>query len=447
MKKDNTERYTSIFKNYGEIITSTLGPEGRYVAFSDSGEITKDGATVARNLIKIAEKKEEVFMSMMLEDLTKSANRNADGTTTATVLATAMLDSGIEDLDSLVERVVKGLKEMSIEDKSKLRDIINTSGHEATNELVEEAYNETDSVSVVTSMNTECSMEITRGIKLSTPLFTGFESISSLKDAFIILYEGDIQYMSDITPLLEQYNDQKKANPLVVIARSFSEEIHGFMQTIYNNSNGEIAILPVSAPWRGSALRDYFMDVASLTGGRFIEAGSIDRVTFGDVAGVADVGANSEGTTLSNLKPRPEAEARYNAITDKLKTATGYNKKELEERKVFFQTKHADVIIGAKTISEANEIYTRTLDSVGSAREFLKGGYVIGGGLSYMAALPNYTELEAIVVTAPYKKICENAGKEVEVGNDVVDATNTVINSIQTAASLAKTIRRIKYIL
>lgn len=442
MKNLNTMKYNQVFRELSEKIMTTLGPGGRYVAFTETAQITKDGATVARYLPSIAETNEEIFMSKMLEDLTRSANRYGDGTTSCVVLANKMLELGIKpELDKVVDKLVKHIRSQTNTSQELLEKVISTAGHEETTEYVLDAFRETDAVSVQLGYGTETTMEITSGIKIPTPLFGGFESVSNLTDVFIVLYEGDLHYFSDISKLVTEYGDAAKGRGLVILARSFSEEVHGYFQSLYSQSNGTLGILPIRSPWRGSKIRDYFMDIATLVGARVVEEGGLDTINFLDIAGSANVEADATNTLISNLKPTPEANLRIDSIKNLLKTAEGVMKEEYKERLNFFETSYAEINIGAGTISEAREMYTRTLDAVGSAKAFLKDGAVLGGGKVYQGI--DLGEYQALT-TAVEERIKINGGT---LSDDVYDATEVVVNSLTTALSLAKVIDRIKFIL
>lgn len=445
------EDLNKIFTELSEKVITTLGPQGRYVAFEKTGRLTKDGATVAKYLPSIATTKEESFIAMMLEDLTRSANRNGDGTTSSVVLASSILKNGIKDDKSLGEAHAKlsaHIKSKSSTDISILDTVIDVAGHPTTNDIVKEAYRASKEVTVTHNpSHIKTTLRTVSGISIPTPLHMGFEHCFDMKDAFIVMYEGDIQYGSDLGTIIEQYlTVSGEGRGLVFMARSFSEAFMEYAQDIYTKNLGKTAILPVKLPWRGSKLKDYLIDIASIIGGQPVPADELMHASFSEVAGVSSVYADNYNTILTDLELSATAKSRHNKLLDDLeveasKSKSSYRYEELLERTRFFETSYSEIMVGASTLAEASEVFTRTQDAVASAKAFLSSGAVPGGGQAFKGVdLGFYNYL----TTAIENKLLENG---TTISEGVYDATDVVINSLDTAVSLAKTVNRIKYVI
>jgi chaperonin GroEL len=433
----------------------TLGPKGRNVVISKSfgaPHITKDGVTVAKE-IELKDPVENMGAQMLKEVASKTADMAGDGTTTATVLAQAIVTAGLKNLaaganpmdlkrgiDKAVEAVVNNLKDISSEvgnDISKIEQVATVSANNDNNigKLIAEAMDKVKKEGVITveeAKGTDTTVEVVEGMQfdrgyLSPYFVTNSEKmITELENPYILIYDKKVSSMKDILPVLEPVAQSGKA--LLIIAEDVDGE--ALATLVVNKLRGSLKIAAVKAPGFGDRRKAMLEDIAILTGGTLIseEAGrKLEDATLEDLGRAEKVELDKDNTTIINGAGESEAiAARVNQIKAQIETTTSdYDREKLQERLAKLAGGVAVLYVGAATEVEMKEKKDRVDDALAATRAAVEEGIVPGGGTSFIraiAALDNLTgENEdqttgvAIVRRAleePLRQIVANAGGE-----------------------------------
>ena len=437
-----------------DTVRVTLGPKGRNVVLSKSyGSplITNDGVTIAKE-IELEDAFENMGAAVVKEVATKTNDVAGDGTTTATVLAQAMINEGMKNLAAGANPIVlrKGMKkasEKAVDAIIKMSQPVNgkdqiakvaaiSAGDEEVGELVADAMDKVSKDGVITveeskTMKTELDlvegMEFDRGY-VSAYMSTDMEKmVAEMDNPFILITDKKISNIQDILPLLEEM--VKTGSSLLIIA----EDVEGEALTtlIVNKLRGTFNVVAVKAPGYGDRRKDMLQDIAILTGGTVIssELGyELKDATVDQLGKAKSVKVTKENTTIvDGLGDKAALEERINLIKTQITdTKSDFDREKLQERLAKLAGGVAVVRVGAATETEMKEAKLRLEDALNATRAAVEEGIVSGGGAAYAHAIKEVNALAdtlegdektgakiiAKAMEAPLYHIVENAGLE-----------------------------------
>ncbi|MFA5359547.1 MAG: chaperonin GroEL [Patescibacteria group bacterium] len=431
----------------------TLGPKGRNVVIEKSyggPTITKDGVTVAKE-IELEDKFENIGASLVKEVASKTNDVAGDGTTTATVLAQAMIAEGLKmvasgispidlrkDIENKVAEIVANLKKMSktIKTKEEIAQVASISANDSEigNIIAEamEAVGKDGVITVEEGQSFGVVKEVVEGMQfdkgyVSPYMITNTESMKAeFNEPSILITDKKIASIQEILPLLEKMAQSGKKD-LVIIA----DEIEGeaLATFVVNKLRGTFNVLGIKAPGFGDRRKAMLEDIAILTGGKFIteEVGlKLDKAEITDLGSARKVVASKEDTVI--VEGKGNAEAIKNRVAQIRKemaaTDSDYDKEKLQERLAKLSGGVAVIKVGAATETEMKEKKDRIEDALNATRAAVAEGVVAGGGLALAQAGNVFNELTdkkedtpgaRLVDTAilePMKQIAANAGKD-----------------------------------
>ncbi len=392
----------------------TIGPKGRNVVLDKSYGaplITNDGVTIAKE-IELEDPFENMGAQLVKEVATKTNDVAGDGTTTATVLAQAMVQEGVKNLEAganpiilrkgmkkACDTAVEALKKMSSKVSSKdhiARVAAISAGDEEVGEMVANAMEKVTNDGVITieeskTMQTELDlvegMQFDRGY-VSAYMCTDMDKMeASLEDPYILIYDKKISTVQDILPLLEQI--VKSGRALLIIA----EDVDGEALTtlIVNKLRGTFNVVAVKAPGYGDRRKEMLQDIAVLTGGTVIssELGYELKDATVDMLGHAkSVKITKDTTTIvDGAGKKEDITARQNQIKAQLETTTSsFDKEKLQERLAKLSGGVAVIRVGAATETEMKEAKLRMEDALNATRAAVEEGIIAGGGSAYVHA-------------------------------------------------------------
>jgi chaperonin GroEL len=434
----------------------TLGPKGRYVVLDKkwgAPTITNDGVTVARE-VELDDPFENLGAQLAKEVATKTNDVAGDGTTTATVLAQAMVHEGLravaaganpvglkKGIEAAVEAVVAKLHEQArdVDDIKDMTDVATVSSRDAhIGELIAEAFDKVGKDGVITveesnSMGTE--LEFTEGMQfdkgyLSPYMVTDTERMETvLDDAYILVNQGKISSVSDLLPILEKVVQAGK--PLFIIAEDVDGE--ALSTLVVNKIRGTFTSAAVKAPAFGDRRKSMLQDIATLTGAQVVTADvglKLDQIDL-DVLGTARrITITKDNTTIiDGGGDKAEVEGRVNQIKAEIELSdSDWDKEKLQERLAKLAGGVCVVKVGAATEVELKEKKHRIEDAVSATRAAIEEGIVAGGGSALVHAVSvlddglGLTGDEAIGVRivrigadAPLEWIARNGGVSGEV--------------------------------
>ncbi len=433
----------------------TLGPKGRNVVLEKSfgaPHVTKDGVSVAKE-IELADPIENLGAQMVKEVASKTNDVAGDGTTTATVLAQAIVREGLKNvaaganpmdlkrgIDKAVTAVVANLKKQSQEvgdssDKIKQVASISANNDDTIGSLIAEAFAKVGKEGVITveeAKGTDTTVDVVEGMQFDrgyqSPYFVTNpdKMVAELENPYILLYDKKISNLQDILPVLEPV--AQSGRPLLII----SEEVEGqaLATLVVNRLRGSLKIAAVKAPGFGDRRKAMLEDIAILTGGTVIseERGySLENATL-DMLGTAEkVQIDKDNTTIVNGKgDDKQIKARVNEIKAQVESTTSdYDKEKLQERLAKLAGGVAVLYVGAASEVEMKEKKDRIDDALHATRAAVEEGIVPGGGVAYVRALSALEKLKgdnadettgiSIVrraIEEPLRQIVINAGGE-----------------------------------
>ena len=430
----------------------TLGPKGRNVVLDKkfgAPTITNDGVTIARD-IELEDPFENMGAQLVKEVATKTNDIAGDGTTTATLLAQAMIHEGMKNvaaganpmiikkgIDKAVTALVDEIKAKSkkVEGQADIAQVATiSSANEETGKLIAEAMEKVGKDGVITveeskTMKTNLSvkegMQFDRGY-ISPYLVTDTDKMeAALDDPYILITDRKISAINDILPILEQV--VKSGKQLAIIA----EDVDGEALTtiVVNKLRGTFKALAVKAPGFGDRRKAMLQDIATLTGGSVIseELGrKLDSVTLEDLGQAHKIVSTKDETTIIGGKGDKDAIAeRVAQIKQQItKTTSDFDKEKLQERLVKLAGGVAVIEIGAATEVEMKDKKYRIEDALNATRAAVEEGIVAGGGTTFIDIQPALDKIEAegdekvgvnIVrraIEEPVRQIADNAGLE-----------------------------------
>ena len=433
----------------------TLGPKGRNVVLDRSfggPQITKDGVTVAKE-IELKDKFENMGAQMVKEVASKTNDVAGDGTTTATVLAQAIVAEGMKyvtagmnptdlkrGIDKAVAALVGELKNIAKPVPEKSKEIaqvasISANSDEAIGQIIAQAMNEVGKEGVITvedGKSLENEVEVVKGMQFDrgylSPYFVSNieKQIAELDSPFVLLFDKKISNIRDLLPVLEQV--AKTSRPLLIIAEDVEGE--ALATLVVNNIRGILKTVAVKAPGFGDRRKAMLQDIAILTGGTVIaeEVGlSLEKATLEDLGQAKRIEVGKENTTIiDGLGDKSAVEARVAEIRTQIETATSeYDKEKLQERVAKLAGGVAVIKVGAATEVEMKEKKDRVEDALHATRAAVEEGVVAGGGVALLrarAALENLhtgnadqdagVQIVLRAVESPLRQIVANAGGE-----------------------------------
>ncbi|MCF8268944.1 MAG: chaperonin GroEL [Crocinitomicaceae bacterium] len=433
----------------------TLGPKGRNVVIGKkfgAPQITKDGVTVAKE-IELKDPMENMGAQMVKEVASKTADIAGDGTTTATVLAQAIITAGLKNvaaganpmdlkrgIDKAVTEVVKNLKKLSKEvgkDASKIEQIatISANNDETIGKLISQAMKVVGNDGVITveeAKGTETEVKTVEGMQfdrgyLSPYFVTNTEKmVTEMENPLILITEKKISSMKELLPILEPVVQAGKG--LLIIAEDVDGEALGTL--VVNRLRGSLKVAAVKAPGFGDRRKAMLEDIAILTGGQVIseERGmTLENVTMDMLGQAQKVDIDKDNTTIVNGKGKKEdIKARVNQIRAQIETTTSdYDREKLQERLAKLAGGVAVLYVGAPTEVEMKEKKDRVDDALAATRAAVEEGIVPGGGVALIRAIASLDQLKganedettgiAIVKRAaeePLRQIIANSGGE-----------------------------------
>ncbi|MBW6498211.1 MAG: chaperonin GroEL [Bacteroidales bacterium] len=433
----------------------TLGPKGRNVIIDKkfgAPIITKDGVTVAKD-IELEDAIENMGAQMVKEVASKTADAAGDGTTTATVLAQAIVTNGLKNvtaganpmdlkrgIDKAVEKVVENLRKQSKEvgdstDKIEQVATISANNDSSIGKLIAEAMSKVKKEGVITieeAKGTETSVKVVEGMQFDrgyiSPYFvTDTDKMEAVyEDPFILIYDKKISTMKDFLPILEKVVQTGK--PLLII----SEDVDGeaLATLVVNKLRGSLKIAAVKAPGFGDRRKAMLEDIAILTGGTVIseEQGyKLENADLSQLGRAEKISIDKDNTTIVSGKgDKDMIKARINQIKTQMENTTSdYDREKLQERLAKLAGGVAVLYVGAASEVEMKEKKDRFDDALHATRAAVEEGIVPGGGVAYIRALEALVDFKgdnddettgvAIVRRAleePLRMIVENAGVE-----------------------------------
>ena len=438
-----------------DAVKVTLGPKGRNVIIEKkfgAPHITKDGVSVARE-IELEDPFQNMGAQLVKEVASKTGDQAGDGTTTATVLAQAIVNVGLKNvaaganpmdlkrgIDKAVAKVIEGIKAQSVEvgdDFDKIENVarISANNDEEIGKLIAEAMRKVKKEGVITveeAKGTDTTVEVVEGMQFDrgyiSPYFvTNTEKMECEMDSpFILLYDKKISNLKDMLPILEQ--TAQSGRGLLIIAEEVDSE--ALATLVVNRLRGSLKICAVKAPGFGDRRKEMLEDIAILTGGNVIsevKGMRLDQATMADLGTAEKITVNKDNTIIVNGAGNKEMiAARIGQIKAQIEaTTSNYDREKLQERLAKLAGGVAVLYIGAPSEVEMKEKKDRVDDALSATRAAVEEGIVPGGGTAYIRCLATLdglkgenedenTGIQIIrrAIEEPLRQIVENAGVE-----------------------------------
>ena len=438
-----------------DAVKVTLGPKGRNVIIDKkfgAPHITKDGVTVAKE-IELEDPFQNMGAQLVKEVASKTGDDAGDGTTTATVLAQAIVNVGLKNvtaganpmdlkrgIDKAVAKVVEGIRAQAKEvgdDFSKIESVarISANNDEEIGQLIAEAMRKVKKDGVITveeAKGTDTTVEVVEGMQFDrgyiSPYFvTNTEKMEcEMENPFILIYDKKISTLKDMLPILEA--SAQSGRPLLIVAEDVDNE--ALATLVVNRLRGSLKICAVKAPGFGDRRKEILEDIAVLTGGVVIseEKGMrLDAATVEMLGRAEKITVNKDNTVIVNgLGSKESIEARVAQIKAQIEVSTSdYDKEKMQERLAKLAGGVAVLYIGAASEVEMKEKKDRVDDALSATRAAIAEGIVPGGGVTYIRCIDaleglkganddETTGIEIVrrAIEAPMRQIMTNAGLE-----------------------------------
>jgi chaperonin GroEL len=435
-----------------DAVKVTLGPKGRNVVIDKSfgaPRITKDGVTVAKE-IELADKFENMGAQMVKEVASRTNDEAGDGTTTATVLAQAIVREGMKavaagmnpmdlkrGIDMATTKVVAAIKAAArpVKDSDEVAQVgtISANGESEIGRQIADAMQKVGNEGVITveeNKGLETTTDVVEGMQFDrgylSPYFVtnADKMIAELEDAFILLHEKKLSSLQPMVPLLEAVIQSQR--PLVIVAEDVEGE--ALATLVVNKLRGGLKIAAVKAPGFGDRRKAMLQDIAILTGGQVISDDlgmKLENVGIDMLGRAKKVSINKDNTTIVDGNgDKAEIEARVAQIRAQIEeTTSDYDREKLQERVAKLAGGVAVIRVGGMTEVEVKERKDRVDDALNATRAAVQEGIVVGGGVALVQAGKTLEDLKgansdqnagiAIVrraLEAPLRQIAENAG-------------------------------------
>ena len=459
---DARSRMVAGVNTLANAVKVTLGPKGRNVILDKSfgaPTVTKDGVSVAKE-VELQDKFENMGAQMVKEVASQTSDEAGDGTTTATVLAQAILQEGLKSvaagmnpmdlkrgIDQAVEAAVKQISKMSTAcaDSKSIAQVgtISANSDSAVGDIIANAMDKVGKEGVITveeGSGLENELDVVEGMQfdrgyLSPYFINNQDSMAAEHDSpYILLCDKKISNIRDLLPILEAVAKSGKA--LVVIAEDIEGE--ALATLVVNNMRGIVKVAAAKAPGFGDRRKAMLQDIAILTGGTVIseEVGlTLEGATLDDLGQAKRVSSTKENTTIvDGSGKKKEIEGRIKQIRAEIEeTSSDYDREKLQERLAKLAGGVAVIKVGAPTEMEMKEKKARVEDALHSTRAAVEEGVVPGGGVTLVRALQGLGKLKGAnedqttgieiamrAMSAPLRQIATNAGAEASVVLDKV---------------------------
>lgn len=433
-------------------VGATLGPLGRNVGLQSkwgAPNITHDGVTVAKE-IELKDPFENMGAKLVQQAASKTNDVAGDGTTTATVLAQAMVEEGLKNvaaganpmfirrgLEKASKKIVESVKEMSTDIKTKEQKTqvaTNSAQDEEIGEIIAEALEKVGAEGVITveeGKSLEMELKVKEGLNFDNGYLSAYfvtdadKMVAEIEDAHILITDKKISNIQELVPMLESL--VKVTNNLVIIA----DDVDGqaLATLVVNKLKGTLKVSAVKAPGFGDRRKAMLEDIAIVTGGKVISEDlgrKLDSVTIEDLGRADRVISSKEDTTIVGGKgTKADIDTRVAQIKQEMEKSTSdYDKEKLQERLAKLIGGVAIISVGAATESEMKEKKYRVEDAVNATQAAVAEGIVPGGGVALLKArkavenmkLEGDEKLGATILfnalEKPFRKILTNAGLE-----------------------------------
>ena len=449
---DARDRMLKGVNTIADAVKVTLGPKGRNVVLDKSfgaPRITKDGVTVAKE-IELEDKLENMGAQMVKEVASRTNDEAGDGTTTATVLAQAIVREGLKQvaaglnpmdlkrgIDLATSKVVEDIRKMSrdVKDSDEVAQVgtISANGEAEIGQQIADAMQKVGNEGVITveeNKGLETETDVVEGMQFDrgylSPYFVpnADKMTSELEDCMILLHEKKLSSLQPMVPLLESVIQSQK--PLLIIAEDVEGE--ALATLVVNKLRGGLKIAAVKAPGFGDRRKAMLQDIAILTGGQVISEDlgmKLESVTMDMLGTAKKVQITKDETTIvDGAGAKAEIEARVAQIRSQIEeTSSDYDREKLQERVAKLAGGVAVIRVGGMTEVEVKERKDRVDDALNATRAAVQEGIVVGGGVALVQAGKSLEKLKggnpdqdagiAIVrraIEAPLRQIAENAG-------------------------------------
>ena len=435
-----------------DAVKVTLGPKGRNVVIDKSfgaPRITKDGVSVAKE-IELADKFENMGAQMVKEVASRTNDEAGDGTTTATVLAQAIVREGMKavaagmnpmdlkrGIDMATAKVVEAIKAAArpVKDSAEVAQVgtISANGEAEIGRQIADAMQKVGNEGVITveeNKGLETSTDVVEGMQFDrgylSPYFVtnADKMIAELEDAFILLHEKKLSSLQPMVPLLEAVIQSQR--PLVIVAEDVEGE--ALATLVVNKLRGGLKIAAVKAPGFGDRRKAMLQDIAILTGGQVISDDlgmKLESVTIDMLGRAKKIQINKDNTTIvDGAGAKAEIEARVAQIRAQIEeTTSDYDREKLQERVAKLAGGVAVIKVGGMTEVEVKERKDRVDDALNATRAAVQEGIVVGGGVALIQAgkalegmvganadQTNGINIVRRAIEAPLRQIAQNAG-------------------------------------
>ena len=449
---DARDRMLKGVNTLADAVKVTLGPKGRNVVLDKSfgaPRITKDGVTVAKE-IELEDKLENMGAQMVKEVASRTNDEAGDGTTTATVLAQAIVREGLKQvaaglnpmdlkrgIDLATSKVVGEIKKMArdVKDSDEVAQVgtISANGEAEIGQQIADAMQKVGNEGVITveeNKGLETETDVVEGMQfdrgyLSPYFVTNADKMTSeLEDCMILLHEKKLSSLQSMVPLLESVIQSQK--PLLIIAEDVEGE--ALATLVVNKLRGGLKIAAVKAPGFGDRRKAMLQDIAILTGGQVISEDlgmKLESVTMDMLGTAKKVQITKDETTIvDGAGAKAEIESRVTQIRSQIEeTSSDYDREKLQERVAKLAGGVAVIRVGGMTEVEVKERKDRVDDALNATRAAVQEGIIVGGGVALVQAGKALEKLKggnpdqeagiAIVrraIEAPLRQIAENAG-------------------------------------
>ncbi|CUH99910.1 chaperonin GroEL [Leisingera aquaemixtae] len=435
-----------------DAVKVTLGPKGRNVVLDKSfgaPRITKDGVSVAKE-IELEDKFENMGAQMVKEVASRTNDEAGDGTTTATVLAQAIVKEGLKQvaaglnpmdlkrgIDLATAKVVQGIKDMAreVKDSDEVAQVgtISANGEAEIGRQIADAMQKVGNEGVITveeNKGMETETDVVEGMQFDRGYLSPYfvtnpdKMIADLEDCMILLHEKKLSSLQPMVPLLEQVIQSQK--PLLIIAEDVEGE--ALATLVVNKLRGGLKIAAVKAPGFGDRRKAMLQDIAILTGGQVISEDlgmKLESVTMDMLGTAKKISITKDETTIvDGAGEKAEIEARVAQIRTQIEeTTSDYDREKLQERVAKLAGGVAVIRVGGMTEVEVKERKDRVDDALNATRAAVQEGVIVGGGVALVQAGKGLDGLEGAnadqnaginivrkAIEAPLRQIAENAG-------------------------------------
>ncbi len=451
-ESDAREKMLNGVNTLANAVKVTLGPKGRNVILDKSfgaPRITKDGVSVAKE-IELADKFENMGAQMVREVASKTNDEAGDGTTTATVLAQAIVKEGFKavaagmnpmdlkrGVDSAVSTVIEHIKGMArpVADSSEVSKVgtISANGEAIIGEKIAEAMQKVGNEGVITveeSKTMEFELETVEGMQFDRGYLSPYfvtnpdKMLAELEDCYVLLHEKKLSSLQSMVPMLEAVIQSSK--PLLIIAEDVEGE--ALATLVVNKLRGGLKIAAVKAPGFGDRRKAMLQDIAVLTGGQVISEDlgmKLENVTLDMLGTAKKIRIGKDDTTIvDGAGDSTEIQARVSQIKQQIEeTTSDYDKEKLQERLAKLAGGVAVIRVGGSTEVEVKERKDRVDDALNATRAAVQEGVVPGGGVALLHASKALDGLKGAnsdqdrgidivrqALQAPVRQISQNAG-------------------------------------